>query len=74
MATSEEAVADMRSRMCIALYAVACDELYRFAARLAEPMCGVASDRHHCALEDVHPDAILRPLWEESAAFGGSIG
>lgn len=57
IAPSEVAVADMRSRMCIALYAVARDELYQFAARLAETMSGVTGDRHHFASEDVHPDA-----------------
>ena len=74
IATSEEAVPDMRSRMCIALYAVSCDELYQFAARLAETMSGAAGDRHHCASEDVHLMPALRPLWSKSAAFAGNIG
>ena len=50
-------MANKRSRMRIALYAVACDQLDQFAAWLAEPMCGVAGDRRYCASEYVHFDA-----------------
>jgi hypothetical protein len=56
IAASEVTVANMRSRMCVALYAVTCDEVDQFAAWLTETMSGVAGDRHHFASEYVHSD------------------
>ena len=57
IAANEVTVANMRSRMCIAFYALSCDEMDHFTARLAETMSGVAGHRHHCPSESVHPDA-----------------
>jgi hypothetical protein len=54
IAASEETVADMRSRMCIALDAVACNEVDHVAAWFAETMPGIAGDCFHYASEFSH--------------------
>ena len=54
IAASEKAVPDMGSRMCIALYAVSCNEVDRFAELFAETMLGIAGDCFHCTLELFH--------------------
>ena len=69
IAASEITVTDMRSRMCIALYAVTCDEVDQFAAWLAETMSDVAGDRDHCASEYVHPDANSQAALERERRF-----
>ena len=73
IAASEVTMTDMLSRMCIALYAVAFDEMDHFAAGLAETVSRVAGYRHHCASELFHLVRALRPLWRKSVAFDGSI-
>jgi hypothetical protein len=68
-AASEVTVADMRSGMCITLYAVACDEVNQFAAWLAETMSSVAGDHDHCASDCVHPDASSQAALEKERRF-----
>ena len=55
--------------MCIALYAVACDEVNQFAAWLAETMSSVAGDHDHCASDCVHPDASSQAALEKERRF-----
>ena len=54
IATSQETVADMRSRMGIAPDAVACNEVDHFAAWFAETMLGIAGDCFHYASQLFH--------------------
>ena len=54
IATNQKTVADMRSRMGIALDAVACNEVDHFAAWFAETMCGIACDCFYSASELFH--------------------
>jgi len=53
-AASEVTMAHMGSRMCIALYAVSCNEIDYFSQSFAETMLGIAGDCFHYASELFH--------------------
>ncbi len=54
IAESEKTVPDVGPCMCIALYAVSCNEVNHFAELFAERMLGIASDCFHYASDLFH--------------------